>query len=127
MFNLFVSLSKNTKIAIIISFILVLIILFFGGKTAYWKYQYTKTLEADFKILQEANKRLLKEVETANFERQMLNIQNKNNLKKIENLTEKLKSKKDEAIKIPDIVRDYDDVKLDSILSNYRHIQGTED
>ena len=127
MLNWFFSLNKNTKITITISFILVLIILYFGGKTAYWKYQYTKNLEADFKVLQEANKRLLKEVETANFERQMLNIQNKTNLKKIEDLNEKLKSKKDEAIKKPIVVRDYDSDELDRKMSNHRHIQGTED
>ena len=126
MINWFLSLEKRTKIYVIIGVILVLIILYFGGKSVYWKYQYMKGIETENKELANQNKQLKKDLESIRFERAMLKTKTDKLISELEEARKKPKKLKDEVVKIPDVVRVYPDRKLDSILTSYRHIPRSE-
>ena len=126
MITWFLSLKKTTKITLIIAFISLVIILYFGGKSVYWKYQYLKTIEKELKEIEKENKQLKKDFQALYIDRQKLDkiIDKKN--KTIDSLKLIANKLKDETKKIPDVVRTYPDRKLDSILTNHRHIQRSE-
>lgn len=126
MINWFISLEKRTKIYVIIAVILVIIILYFGGKTIYWKYQYMKGIEIENKELTNQNKQLKKEYDAISFERAMLKTKTDKLISELEEARKKPKKLKDEVVKIPDVVRVYPDRKLDCLLTNYRHIPRSE-
>ena len=126
MINWFLSLEKRTKIYVIVGVILVLIILYFGSRTIYWKYQYMKGIETENKELTKANKQLKKEYDAISFERAMLKTKTDKLISELEEARKKPKKLKDEVVKIPDVVRVYPDRKLDCLLTNYRHIPRSE-
>lgn len=126
MFNWFISIKKSTKITVIIAAILVVIILYFGGKTIYWKHQYMKGIKTENKELANQNKQLKKDIESIRFERAMLKTKTDKLISELEEARKKPKKIKDEVNKITDVVRVYPDRKLDSVLTNYRHIPRSE-
>ena len=121
MINWFLSLEKRTKIYVIVGVILVLIILYFGSRTIYWKYQYMKGIEIENKELTKANKQLKKDIESISFERAMLKTKTDKLISELEEARKKPKKIKDEVVKIPDVVRVYPDRKLDSVLLTHKH------
>ncbi len=126
MWTWFLLQKKQTKILIISGLAVLLIILYFAGNAAYWKYQHFKVLEAQNKELINQNKQLQKDFQALYIQRKQLDKALDRKNKTIDSLKTIAKKLKDEQAKIPDRVRNYPDKQLDSILSNYRHITKSE-
>lgn len=115
----FKSLKRQTQIFIIIGSLIFVTITFLSIKSAYWKYKYYKS---QTKELNEKIKELRKDFKDIDSKRKANEhiIDYKNT--QIDSLKKLIKTTNNDAIKKPDAVRAYPDRKLDSILTNHRHI-----
>ncbi len=118
--------SKDTKIKLILAGIVLLVILFFSIKAAYWKYQYFKGLEMEIKALEREKEQY--KIEVSDLKKSMAEKNKIIRLKEIDysNLQDKLNNQRNETSKIPSVVRTWNDRILDSIIANHRHIPRTK-
>ncbi|TXE18612.1 hypothetical protein ES692_06095 [Psychroserpens burtonensis] len=119
----FLNLTKEKKVYLIIAVIVLAIILFFGIKASYYEYKYLKEKALQVDALQNDKEDLLLLVDQWQLDYNVLEKQKQKTLIEYIEIETKLKTKEDETNNVPSAVMLYADIKLDSTIRSYKHIQ----
>lgn len=122
----FKGLKRENRIILIACSIIIIIIIFFSIKLYFAERQLNRELKSQLNELTKKEEIYLKDIKTLKSDKNDLKEYSDKVVADYEKLKSKLKPIKDEGKKIPDNVKSYPDRKLDSVLTNYRHIKRTE-